>query len=201
MSRTDSMRVQLLVFTVASLSLTGCQAYRYRVVQPNTGPPPVTVQPVTIHYEPLEYRLSQDRNRLAMMITNPTGDRIALLGNRSFAVDPQGESHPLRDRVLAPHSYTRMLLPPVPFTYAYPDYYAYGPYGPGWGYWGGWWDPYWGPWYGPGYWGSPPMTYEQILTQYDWKWKSGQARLRLTYERAGKTFEHDFELVREPDKK
>ncbi len=183
-----------------TLCLSGCVSYRYRVVQPASGAPPVRDQGVTIHYDPLDYRLYKYRDHLAMHVTNPTDDRIALLGNRSFVVDPQGESHPIRDRVLGPHSFTRFLLPPIPFTYAYPDYWAYGP-GWGWGYIGSWYDPMWGPWYGPGWWGPPPVSYAQVLTSYDWKWKTGPARLKLTYERAGKTFEHDFEIVREPDKK
>jgi hypothetical protein len=131
-----------------------------------------------------------------MLITNPTGDRIVMLGTRGFAVDPRGESHPIHDRIIGPHSYSRMLVPPVPFTYAYPDYWAYGP-GWGWGFVGSWYDPMWGPWYGPGFWGPPPISYNQLLTVYDWEWKEGPVRLRLTYERAGKTFEHDFEFLRE----
>jgi hypothetical protein len=200
------MKPRLLALALAALSLTGCQTYRYRIVQPHTGAPAVADQPVVIPYAPLEYRLTRDRDRLAMLITNPTGDQITLLGNRSFAVDPEGESHPIRERVIGPHSYTRMLVPPIPVTYAYPDYWGYGPgwwwgWGWGWGYYGGWYDPFWGAYYGPGYWGPPPLAYRTVLTSYDWKWKTGPARLRLIYERAGKTFEQDFEFIREPNKK
>ncbi len=193
-------RSGLALLVGVTLCVSGCTTYRYRVVQPASGTPPVAQQPVNIHYDPLDYRLYRYRDRLAMHVTNPTEDRIVLLGNRSFAVDPKGESHPIRDRVLGPHSFTQYLLPPIPFTYAYPDYWAYGP---GWGYYGfyGWYDPFWGPWYGPGWWGPPPISYAHIYTPYDWTWKKGLVRLKLTYERNGKTFEHDFEIVREPDKK
>ena len=195
------MKPHLFALLVATLCLTGCRTYHYRIVQPSSGAPPVLDTPVAIHYEPLDYRLSRDRNRLAILITNPTSDQIVLLGNRSSVVDSKGENHPLRDRVIGPHSYTRMLVPPVPFTFAYPNYWAYGPgwgWGSGWGW--GWYDPWLGPWYGPGFWGPPPVSYEQVLTPYDWKWKSGPARLHLTYDRAGKTFEHNFEIIREPAK-
>jgi hypothetical protein len=156
----------------------------------------VGAQPVLIRYEPLEYTLVREHDRLAMQINNPTEDRIALLGYRSYVVDPQGESQPIRDRILAPRSFARLILPPVPFSYAVPDYWGYGP-GWGWTYPGSWYDPFWGP--GIGWWGPPPMSYYQLLTVYDWQWKTGPARLRLTYERAGKVFEHDFELVREKE--
>jgi len=166
------------------------------VVQPSSSASPVAAQPVQIHYEPLDYTLARERDRLGLNINNPTDDQIVLLGNRSHVVDPTGESHPIHDRILAPHSFTRLIVPPVPFTYAYPDYFAYGP-GWGWAYAGSWYDPFWGP--GLGWWGPPPLSYHQVLTNYDWQWKTGPARLRLTYERAGKIFEHDFELVREKE--
>ncbi len=188
------LHLPLLLAGLVALS-SGCVSYRYRVVEPSTGAPPVASQPVFIHYDPLDYRLSKDHDRLAMQISNPTSDRIVLLGHRSYAVDPRGESHPLRDRVIGPHSFTVMLVPPIPFTYAYPDYWAWG------GYWGpGWYDPFWGGWYGPWY-GPPPVSYATVRTGYDWKWTTGVARLRLTYERNGKYFEHNFEFVREEDKK
>ena len=190
-----TLKVRLAGLALLALCLSGCGTYHYRVVQPATAVPPIDNRPITIHYEPLDYRLSKDRDRLAVLITNPTADRIVLLGSKSFVVDPRGESHPIRDRIIGPHSYTRMLIPPVPFTYAYPDYWAYPPFG-AWGYMGSWYDPMWGPWGAP-YWGPPPMSYNHVLTIYDWKWKEGPARLRLTYEQCGKTFEHDFEFFRE----
>ena len=186
------MKTAFLLFSAASLFLSGCSTYQYRVLQPSTGTPPVAARPVPIHYEPLDYTLTRDHDRLMVSVNNPTDDKIVLLGNRSFVVDPFGESHPVRDRVLAPHSYARFVLPPVPFTYAYPDYYAYGP-GWGWFYAGSWYDPLWG----PGWWGPPPMTYREVLTNFDWRWKNGPARLHLAYDRAGNTFEHDFEFVKE----
>jgi hypothetical protein len=155
--------------------------------------------PVMIRYEPLEYQLARYHDRLSMRIINPTEDRIMLAGNRSYVVDPRGESHPFNSRVIAPHSYTQFLLPPLPITYSYPDYWAWGP-GWGWGWGWGWHDPFWSPYYGPGFYGPPPVATYQIITPYNWDWKTGPARLRLTYDRNGKDFEHDFEFVREPRK-
>jgi hypothetical protein len=193
------MKANVLLLASVALCLSGCVSIRYRVVQPPMAPAGASVQkqPVNVHYDPLDYRLRQYHERLEMQITNPTEDKLVLLGNRSFVIDPKGESHPIRERVLGPHSFTKLLLPPEPFSYAYPDYWAWGP-GWGWGY-PGWYGPYyWGPYYGPGWWGPPPLSYYRVLTLYDWEWKKGTARLRLTFEKANKdTFEQDFEIVRE----
>jgi len=187
------MRHNLILLALAVLCFWGCQTYQYRIVHPPGGSPVVDKVAVTVHYDPLDYHFSCYHDHLAVNVSNPTDDRIVLEGGRSFAVDPQGESHPLHDRVIGPHSFARLVLPPIPFTYAYPEYWDWGPgCGPGW------YDPFWGGWYGPWYYGPPSIRYQQVTTVYDWDWKTGLARLQLTYERKEKTFEHDFEIVREP---
>jgi hypothetical protein len=192
------MKAKFLLLLLASMWLCGCATYQYRITQPAPGGTVTNKQPVALHYDPLDYHFSTYENHLVMNIANPTDDRIGLQGGRSFVVDPKGESHPLRDRVIAPHSFTRMLLPPIPFSYPYSDYWAWGPR---WGYWGpGWYDPFWGGWYGPWAYGPPPVSYAQVVTVFDWEWKTGPARLRLTYERNGKRFEHDLEIIREEAK-
>ncbi len=189
------MKLRLAFLLATAIIVTGCRTYVYRVVQP-PGVPTVVDHPVALHYDPLDYELVRSHDRLLILITNPTADRLALIGNRSFVVDPRGESHPLRGQVLGPHSYARLSLPPPPVLVAYPDYWSWG-WGMGWG--PGWYDPFWGPFYGA-YWGPPPVSYSRIITPFDWSWKEGAARVRLTYERNAKTFEHDFEIVREPKK-
>src|ERR1051325_7655004 len=106
------MKLHLLLFAGTALILCGCASYVYRVVQPPGVPQSVTDQPVIIRDDPLEYRLVRYKDRLDVRIINPTDDRITLDGNRSFVVDPKGESHPVRGRILGPHSFTGMLLPP-----------------------------------------------------------------------------------------
>ena len=193
----ELMKMKVLPLFLASMCLCGCASYQYRITQPAPGGTVTSKQPVALHYDPLDYHFSTYEDRLVMNISNPTDDRIGLQGGRSFVVDPKGESHPLRDRVIAPHSFTRMLLPPIPFSYPYADYWGWGS---PWGYWGpGWYGPYWGGgWYG--WYGPPPVSYQHVLTVFDWEWKTGLARLRITYERAGKTFEQDLEIVREEEK-
>ena len=131
----------------------------------------------------------------------PDNDYGRFLRESGLAAEHEGEIVDIRGRVLGPHSFVRLLLPPVPFTYAHPDYTW------GWG-WGGWaWGWGWpgyvpmtGPYYTEGFFGPPPLVYEQALTIYDWDWKRGPIHLRLTYERDKETFEHQFEFDREPDK-
>lgn len=186
----EAMKTKFFLLSLVAVLLCGCQTYNYRIVQPSTAAPVVGNQPVSLKYSPLEYQLSRDQSHLILRITNPTDERIILLGERSFVVDPQGESHPLRGRVIGPHSYTRLLLPPIPFSYAHPD--------PTWAWgWGGYHDPFWGPFYGPGFYGPPPLEHDYVYTIYDWHWKTGPVRLRLTYEQANKTFEQNFEFDRQ----
>ncbi|MDB6109193.1 MAG: hypothetical protein JWR69_943, partial [Pedosphaera sp.] len=74
-----------------------------------------------------------------------------------------------------------------------------GGWGGGWGGWGGPYSPYGGGFYNDFYYSPAPWYYE-IRTPYDWEWKTGPARLRLSYERNGQTFEHNFEIIREREK-
>ncbi|MDB6017606.1 MAG: hypothetical protein JWR19_2095 [Pedosphaera sp.] len=185
-----------LLLAAATL-FSGCRTYDYRIVQPPNVPGPIADQTVVVPYDPLEYRFVRRHDYLDMRIANPTEDRIVLLGNRSYVVDPNGESHPVRGRAIAPHSYTSMLLPPRPLTYEVTAPY-YG-WGGGWGWGPRFGDPFWGGFY-DGYYGGPYVATYNIITPFDWEWRTGLVRLRLTYDRNGKTFDHYFEIVREPEK-
>ena len=48
---------------------------------------------------------------------------------------------------------------------------------------------------------APPVYYARIVTPYDWEWEKGTAIIHLTYEHNHTTFDHEFEIVREPQKK
>jgi hypothetical protein len=184
----------LLFLVLAPLVLaTGCASYRYQIIEPASVAHTIIYdRPVVINYDPLQYQLSRFHDQLGMTIINPTTDRITLRGDHSYVVDPKGETHPVRGRVLAPHSYAKMLWPPPPTTAetVYPSYF-----GPGWapGY------PYvWGGFYGSYY--GPVVTYYHAYTAYDWKWDPGEAHMHLAYERQGKEFNHDFLILREREK-
>jgi hypothetical protein len=170
---------------------TGCHSYVYRVVKPvESAGVVVGDQPVSIRYEPLRYQLTRKRDRLAIRIQNPTADRIILKGEKSYVIDPAGESHPLVGSALGPGSYLNMLFPPKAPT-------AQVTSGTG-----GW---AWAPGYRGGFAGSDPVFYPptvttyEFQTAYDWKWEKGVAQVRFSYEQEGKTFEHDFEIVRQKE--
>ena len=195
------MRVFLWALGAAGAILTsGCQTYEFHIVQPAQYAATIPKEPLVFHMDPLDYRFTRDSDHLMVGIINPTTNRISLRGEQSYVVDPKGESHPLRGTVLGPHSYTRLILPPIPATAQVVGPYGYG-YGWGWGpgYYG-YYGPYWGgPYYDPFFYG-PAVTYYEMRTPYDWYWHTGLVRLHLTYDQNGKAFQHDFEFDRQPVK-
>jgi hypothetical protein len=188
------MRSDLLLSLAAAVAVLtgGCRSYDYRIVQPAQHAQTIQKQVVTVKYDPLDYEFSRQHDHLAMRIINPTDERIALQGEHSYVVDPRGESHPLRAHVLGPHSFARLLLPPEPASGS-----VVGGYGAGFPGMAGPPYPFYGGLYNDLYFG-PPVTYFQVNTPYDWQWSKGTVRLRLSYDRKGETFDHDFEFVREP---
>ena len=199
------------VLVIGLLALTtGCARYEYDLVQPQEFAGHIgkgvdraaSVPPIT-------YRMRTVDNRLVIRASNDTDEAIELLGDKSSIVDPNGQSHPLRNQSIAPHSFVKLILPPPR-----PQYYDPSPnagFGVG---------------YGfrvdagsdaPGqlpdrtafhmhpnatepYFREPP----QYITVYDesdafyWDWKgAGEARLTLVYRRANNDEErHTFVLRR-----
>lgn len=191
------MKTQMLNFAVlAVVLLTGCASYDYQITEPANLSRRIADQPVTVMYDPLEYRFERTHGHLAMTISNPTEDRIVLRGDKSSVVSPSGDSRPFSGGPIVPRGYLSKLVPPEPKAGQATTvgiYSGSGPvvYGPGYiSFFGGASDYYYG----------PVSTYYQIHSPYDWEWKSGAAHFRLTYERGGKTFEHDFVISREPAK-
>jgi len=196
------------VVAFALFMTTGCARYEYDL----TNPPDLarhigTRSDEVVRVDPLEYRLRTYENRLVMSVFNPTPDPVTLLGDRSYVVDPAGQSHPLRSQTIAPDTFVRLILPPMR-----PGYYQSGPtiglglgvgfssiHRHGYGYrrfgYGG----------GLGYY--DPFFYDQprYFTYYDesdttyWTWE-GQTpvRLHLVYQRPGPRdpFTHDFTFAR-----
>jgi hypothetical protein len=172
----------------AAIAGTGCHTPEYAVSVPMNTTRLVEKQPVTARYGPLEYHFMRFHDHLAIRIVNLTSDPIALVGSQSALMDPDGVEHPLHDRMLAPHSYSGMLLPAEPKTY--PAYAA----------WNGnsfaWYDPMSGP-LDNSYYYWPATSYYEVSSVYDWKWDKGTIRVRLHYERPDNSFEHQFEFAKE----
>src|SRR5258707_1177104 len=96
---------------VVAVAFCGCAHYEFRLVQPPNFAQTIGKQPVTIHYDPLDYRLAGRGDALSMRVVNPTDEPVTLLSAKTYVVDPAGETHPLRGRSIAPHSYVGMSLP------------------------------------------------------------------------------------------
>lgn len=187
------MRFSLPAVALLVMLAGGCAQYQYDIVSPPEMAQHVgTKQAVVLSRPPLQYRLISYDNHLVIRIYNPTNDPIRLLGDESSLVDPQGQSHPLRSRTIAPHSYIKLILPPMP-----PEVVSYGPtfgLGLGWGY-----APYWGagyydPFYGP-MWSEPyyQRVYNADSPEY-WTWR-GQTNVRLNLvfqQDQQKPFSQDF---------
>jgi hypothetical protein len=98
---------------IGILSLTGCSHYEFDLVRPAELARHIgDDDEQRFKLDPLEYRMQSSEGRLVIKIFNPTGEVISLLGRRSSAVDPAGESHPLRDLTIAPSSWVKLILPP-----------------------------------------------------------------------------------------
>src|SRR5262245_44628212 len=104
-----SMRKTILLLPVMSLcgllcmTTTGCAKYEFDIVDPPELAGHIgSKSDHDVEREPLEYRLRAYDNRLVMRIYNKTDDPIHLQGDRSFVVDPDGQSRPLRSQTIAP---------------------------------------------------------------------------------------------------
>jgi hypothetical protein len=102
---------------------SGCTRYEFDIVQPPQFAQLVgTDNDALLQLGPLSYRLRAVEGHLVVRIYNPTAQPIDFLGAESYAVDPQGQSHSLTGQVIAPESFIKLILPPMP-----PDRPANGP--------------------------------------------------------------------------
>jgi hypothetical protein len=102
------------MFICLLVGCAGCQTYKFDILQPPVADRQIgTDQQTRVVIDPLEYRLQADEGRLVMLIYNPTSDPIQLLGGKSAVVDPDGQSHPLRDVTMASGSYVKEIFPPM----------------------------------------------------------------------------------------
>jgi hypothetical protein len=190
-----------LTLTAATLLLltTGCARYEYDLVQPADLARHIgRDRDEVIRIDPLEYRLRSYENRLVMEIFNPTGDPITLAGDRSYVVDPGGQSHPLRSQAIAPSAFIKLILPPMrPYYRSSPSigfglgvgFSSRGHFGRR-GFGGvGFHDPFWDE---PHY----ATYYDESDTTY-WTWEGEtDARLHLVFLRGNETFADDFTFHR-----
>ncbi len=116
MMRLERMSVFRQLFAAATLLLcgAGCSTYEYDLTRPAELATHIAQKsPTTVRREPLNYRFTAEESRLVVEIENPTDSAIQLLGDRSSVVDFNGQSHPLQSRSAAPHSFVKVILPPL----------------------------------------------------------------------------------------
>lgn len=159
----------------------GCANVEYDLIQPPALAQHIGPKTLTVRREPLEYRLTSDEGHLVVQIYNRSAVPITLLGGSSTIVDPDGQSHPLSSRVMAPQSFIKLILPPVgPIRTAQPLGFSRGYFGPEYPYND---DPYWDgpPYYPDPFFDEPPAPeYDDQEGTY-WRWDHGDVRLILVY--------------------
>jgi hypothetical protein len=197
-----AMTVMFAAFLAAGAG--GCATYEYNLVQPADLARHIGRKTdETVKIDPLEYRLRTVENRLVVRIFNPTEEQIELIGPRSTAVDPTGQSRPLRGQTIAPGSFISLIFPP-------PRPVVWGPTpGPTWGVGvggsvrvdgrrsfpaGAWSDPY--------AFGDPGPRFLAVIDANDnsfWEWQGteGELRLLLTFQRKDKQFQHTLVFRRQ----
>lgn len=134
------------MYCLAATLLAGCASYDFQVTKPGVDRV-VSSAPERLATENMTYHMQAKENRLVVQMFNQTGEMVQILGEQSFVVDTGGASHPLRSQAIAPHSFVKLILPPLrprfeqpgfdfgvgtsAYHYSpYAPYYAYAPYGP-----------------------------------------------------------------------
>jgi hypothetical protein len=176
---------------LCTLLLTGCATYEYDLVLPEQFATHIgRKQDVRITIDPLEYRFRSVDNRLVIRIFNPTKDPIELSGAQSSAVDPHGESHPMRSQTIVPGTFIKLILPPPR-----PTIYETGPhFGFGFGIGTRFHDPFYAPF---GFYDEPRYYTLYSADNYYWDWPGeSTAQLHLTFHRADQSFRHEFTFHR-----
>jgi hypothetical protein len=191
------MRYAFLLCLLAAIG--GCARYDYQLTQPPELARSISGKVETVlSRPPLEYRMQTAENRLVMRIYNTAEQPVDFLGERSYAVAPDGESHPFRNQTIAPHSFIKLILPPLrPLQPARPVFGIGVEYGSAYDpcYYGrypaGWYDPY----------GSEPLylsAAEADVHYWDWG-DEATVPLHLTYQRGQEIFNHDFTFRRKKE--
>src|SRR5436190_809839 len=90
---------------VAITLLAGCSHSEYELLQPSDLARHIGPQEQSFRLDPMEYRVQSYENRLILNVFNPTDAPVQLLGRQSGVVDSGGQSHPLPDRPIEPHSF------------------------------------------------------------------------------------------------
>lgn len=164
--------------------LTGCAQHEFDLAEPADLARHIgRDQPSILERPPLTYRLQAAEGRLVMTIRNPADQPVILVGEQSYAVAPDGESHPLPTQTIAPGSFIKLIFPPMRDPQAEPRFGI-----------------------GIGVMGSatparteagaPALLSAKASDPY-WNWKGETpVRMRLSFKQGEQTFAHEFTFRR-----
>lgn len=172
---------------------TGCATYEHDLVQPADLARHIGKADEVFVRDSIEYRLNSIENRLVLRAYNTTDQAMTLNGEKSVVVDENSQSHPLRSVTIAPKSFVKLILPPLP-----PRIERVGP-SIGIGFGGMYGDARRGRYYGGDYYGSTAPQYFAVYDDgaYYWSWtKESEIRLTLLYEHGASTTRHEFVIAR-----
>jgi hypothetical protein len=179
---------------ILALLLPGCASYHYFITEPAGLAQQVPEKPVRVERAPLGYQFSDTDHQLSIAVSNPTDHPVSINEKKSFVVDPDGKTHPIKPGNIAPRSYVRFVLPPQQKSVRVAP--AFG-LGLGFGHVGypfassvGLYEPIYGP---------HNYYYYDEEDMPGWRWKAGSVRMRLSFDSQGTTtnaFEHDWTFER-----
>ena len=188
-------------FALALLLLplaTGCATYEFDITHPPDLQRHVGRKiDQVFSLDSLEYRLRAVDNRLVMRVFNTTDNPIQLRGDKSTSVGPNGQSRPLRTQSIPPHSFAKIIFPPVrPYIYDPGPTFGIGMHG-------GLSRHHGGACYYPGFYDYPVtpryLSVEDDTQYWDWKGET-EVRVTLVYQlgEAGNAREirHEFSFRR-----
>jgi hypothetical protein len=105
--------MRILALLVLAVSSAGCASYQYDITRPPELARHIGAgEDAVFQRDPVEYRLRSVESLLVMRVYNRTDTPLTLLGEKSFAVDPSGQSHPLQSQTAAPRSFIKLIIPP-----------------------------------------------------------------------------------------
>src|SRR5437773_1726234 len=108
------IRVKILSLLAICATVGGCTHYEFDLIRPpELGRHIGRSADEAIDRGPLIYRFTTYENRLVMRVYNTTDDPIELLGAQSVVVDPSGQSRPMPRQTIAPHSFMKLIFPPI----------------------------------------------------------------------------------------
>jgi hypothetical protein len=173
------------------LALSGCASYEYVIMHPPEFAGRLTKQERALGDKPVTFHLVDQNSRVGIRVENTSGDSIAVKGDESFVVTPDGRSEPMRSATIASNTWSAFTVPPLIRVYEPSGGVGIG-FGVGsWGHHGGGgigvgYDPFYDPLYLP-------------RDEVAWRWKEGEVRIHLVMEQASDPptrIERDFTIER-----